>query len=1275
VNFAPLDLDTAGRILDFSGGDPELASLAEMQLEGAVSLHNIIADPDIGMGYLADEVGMGKTYVALGVVSLMRYFNPSLRVLFICPSANVQDKWYDREYRSFVKQNVRVSHFRIRTPDGHPAVPRVSCANVRELILAATAGHYADFFVRMSAFSMGLSEEESAWAARLEDLSTILPAAQQKKLAESKRDVKERYAAALNYALPVFDLVVIDEAHNFKHGFESSDRNLVLSAALGFRDTGTNQPRAKHALLLSATPYDRNLEELRNQLRLVGKGSLLPDDIDSEERDRAKFHISTFMVRRLNELTIGGRPYTRNMYRVEHREGDKAEVRHTSDEQRLVTALVQKKVGEMLDRKDGGACFETGLLASFESYAESTRSPRVEFDGETLSRTPSDAEDKHVIGAISDSYQCAGLGNTLPHPKMDAVTRRVADEMLRLGRKQLVFVRRVKSVNELKHKLDDRYNDWLFDYLRRELEGHDRALGMMNSLIGEYRVRSRRRDDDISGGEFVGHTGDADDRQAPKNDTFFTWLFRGEIEPEIALLFGSGRSTFPNPNRMRIGLVARNQAMSSLFEINWARTLCRALGEDLECLCTDHGAAIAQRAAEQTTAQVQNDQLAIFEAAQLGFILWLAERCGLRLAPLAEHLSALATGECLSGVADSRYIEALATTCLFDALHDEELGGALFPLADSIACDLVSGAGDVTAERIKTIEIHRYLVALSLRTGHGVIDLYLMRLRLGPQDLDPGRRTAWMTMFAQMMRGQCGQIRFCTYNELERLSAQLDLIIKTNLPDAYDTGYDAFRHYFAQSLNPVAPVIGASGSTLGSRSAQARKFRMPGYPLALISTDVFQEGEDLHTFCDSVIHYGLGNAAVGIEQKNGRIDRIASLAQRRLTKLDAADGVKSEDLIQVTFPFVRESIEVLQVRQLCRNLNAFLESLHEVGTGAGEAVRVIDAALELTDRSAIPPQITAPLRSPYVPKTLARSLQYSKAGTVAQAEREICKLQDEVAGQLAAYFKGENVLNREGSFRTVEGVLVSNIRLTSARSGDAVLLTAEQARSERSFAEIDLRGLSKKSLARLMAETSVNRLSRTFVEEITHRGFALHFDSELLVGRDVGAHPDVIARFFERFSDKPDPATARRPDSPVVTRHWRKAVETARNETGPWHAHIIGRERRECLSLIFRFGTGSTPRKHEIRIQECDGRVVFHSTAAGPAEVRKLSVDQIVRFTWGRNRKVDLVEFMLTPELAIEGRVVQPIAALTFESFIYCAQTLAAFTDRLEYVIQQPDVY
>ena len=77
----PIDLVTARKLIDFSGGDEALINISEMQIEGVVALQNMIADPDIGFAYLADEVGMGKTYVALGVVAVLRYFNPTLRVL------------------------------------------------------------------------------------------------------------------------------------------------------------------------------------------------------------------------------------------------------------------------------------------------------------------------------------------------------------------------------------------------------------------------------------------------------------------------------------------------------------------------------------------------------------------------------------------------------------------------------------------------------------------------------------------------------------------------------------------------------------------------------------------------------------------------------------------------------------------------------------------------------------------------------------------------------------------------------------------------------------------------------------------------------------------------------------------------------------------------------------------------------------------------------------------------------------------------------------------
>ena len=65
-----------------------LRSIAEEQLEGAVAMHNLLARQ--GFAYLADEVGMGKTYVALGAVALLRYLNPGFRVLYIAPRENIQ---------------------------------------------------------------------------------------------------------------------------------------------------------------------------------------------------------------------------------------------------------------------------------------------------------------------------------------------------------------------------------------------------------------------------------------------------------------------------------------------------------------------------------------------------------------------------------------------------------------------------------------------------------------------------------------------------------------------------------------------------------------------------------------------------------------------------------------------------------------------------------------------------------------------------------------------------------------------------------------------------------------------------------------------------------------------------------------------------------------------------------------------------------------------------------------------------------------------------------
>ena len=84
-----ISVETAERLLNLNSvmDNPRRA---RDQLEGAVAIHNILHRHRVA--YLADEVGMGKTYVALSVVALLRHYRPDLRLLVIAPRENIQTK-------------------------------------------------------------------------------------------------------------------------------------------------------------------------------------------------------------------------------------------------------------------------------------------------------------------------------------------------------------------------------------------------------------------------------------------------------------------------------------------------------------------------------------------------------------------------------------------------------------------------------------------------------------------------------------------------------------------------------------------------------------------------------------------------------------------------------------------------------------------------------------------------------------------------------------------------------------------------------------------------------------------------------------------------------------------------------------------------------------------------------------------------------------------------------------------------------------------------------
>jgi len=1268
----PLDLETARQILDLSGGQDELKSLGETQLKGAVALYNMIADTDIGMGYLADEVGMGKTYIALAVVALMRYFNPTLRVLYICPSRNVQEKW-DREYRSFTKHNVRVSQNRIRTIDGKPASPYVSCKNVVEMIEMASSGYYADFFVGKDNFSISMKEyqqdDERYWIDKRDEILQLVPAHQWKTDFNSSIDIKDsvkyEYAKALNYVLPTFDLVVIDEAHNFKHNFDSSARNRVLSRVLGFNEKDSYQPRVKHSLLLSATPYDRDINQLRNQLNLVGKSHLLPEG--TKDPEEIKNTLQRFMVRRLNTLTINDNEYTRNMYRIEHRKGEKAEIILRSDEQKLVTALVQKKVGDLTTQEGASSSFQTGMLSSFESYAQTSKAEKIRFDGDDSDTKHKDAEDRHIIEYIVESYREAGLGLTLPHPKMDSVCRDLSEKLFNKAQKQLIFVRRVRSVKEIKDKLDDSYNQWLKKYINNCLKGYRQQQIVFSNLFDEYQSQSKVKDTDISEGFFHEgkEEGEQEDRQPPKNDTFFTWFFRGALADNVGHTLVIKKQSLTSPEAIRNGLSSKSQQISLLFEINWAYWICKRHGYEFSELIKQHAGDISLRARQYHTGILSVDVQDIFRACQLGFIDWFSNKYeNPQYMEIVDFLKPSILNQSDKEFTQEDVLENLQLITFFTEISRLGMDETLFPLIDELFNQLALNSNKITLSTSKPllekINIHWHLISLCLRTGHGVVDLYLSRIKLGAGDLDKSKRTQWIIDLVSTIKSQVGTEAFSTYHELYSTAEQLDLIIKNNIADITNVPLESRRRDLSQWLNPVSPVIGATGETYSSRSAQARKFRMPGYPLALVTTDVLQEGEDLHTFCDSVLHYGITGSPVSIEQKIGRVDRVFSKAQRKLQKIKSSP-VKKDDLIQVTFPHIKESIEFLQVRKLCHNLNEYTVSLHEIDVGKVIDQESINTDQEFLDRSAIPEQIVTFLRSPFVPDVPVESVYTQKnISEIEKSGNDVIEIKDHV-NELIKKYRQELIESTQTEV---------NVGISSTRSIGEMLLVGSIDDGEFHLRNEDL----KKS----MLEKSWQTFHRIQADKIGTDVYQLTKNSEMLIGNDNVTQSEDIQHFFDSFSDLHRPQYNAL-NSGKVKGFCKQAEQDGISLNGKKTTiNIKYLNERDIHSLSIEFGADYLLRKHLVQIFESDGYCIFISKAIHAAKLNSFDKEKeriILENTWCRNKQVDLVEFLLDGDEGISGRVIHPINSLDWKEFSLCAYLLAVEADRLEYLFDHRDIF
>lgn len=979
-----IDLRTASELLDFSARIGE-GQRAKEQLEGAVAIHNILAER--GVAYLADEVGMGKTYVALGALALFRHYHPDFRALVIAPRENIQNKWM-KEIRNFVANNVLFPDLRVKAIDGRPARPLVGCASLLDMAQEVTLDPDRDFFLRLSSFSLPVAGKEMVdpeAARRFRDgLRRHLPWMRDEVFdLRHKQAFKDNMARALCCALPRFDLVIVDEGHNLKHGFGEnvSARNRVLALAMGHPGVAADQklfpgygPRAKRVLFLSATPVEETYRHLWNQLDVFGLGGpyegLKKPEAEEEEK---KAIAARFLVRRVTQVRVGGEEYTKNLYRREWRRGGVRahdEPIHVEDpRRRLVVALVQKKVSELLGHERFNSSFQIGMLASFESFLETTRLKREEgevgnFDDpdqtdRVLEREGIDVAD---LNRLSRSYRNT-FGAEMPHPKMDALVDSLSAAWTR-GEKALIFVRRVASVKELKRKLDERYDGWLMRKLTDGIPGGLHAE--LRKRFEQYRVEKAEAPE-------TEYRNDEESDPGGK-DTFFAWFFRGEGPRHVV----SGAN-------IQQRFIQRGTVYSTFFGDNYAadllscrpgeveRHLSNAVGlsrEELKAVLRDRSKRFLSRAKKPA----RGDR---FEAVQAAAVELLKDCEG----PHQEGARVVWHQRFESSLKLPHADEApevgdfLDLPTFFTELRTREALRERLWLAP-VDSDLVRA--------LRERELRAQLLASAARLGHAFIDLYVMTirrlgsLRLRAQEAaeDDGADTysAGIAEYLDILEGQMRTPRedrgWGAFDELADISDNFDLLLDVNEPEARTKPLAETAQTFGRLLRKQQPVGGMSGQV---NQTLVRQFRMPGYPLVLVTTDLLQEGEDLHTFCSAVHHYGIAWTPSSMEQRVGRVDRVRSHTERRLARVEDRPPLPTE-LLQVYFPHLEDTVEVLQVQRVLERINVFLRLMHEGLTVTGSEERTINADKEFVRGRRLVPQIRERLKSafPVTPDQLGR---------------------------------------------------------------------------------------------------------------------------------------------------------------------------------------------------------------------------------------------------------------------------------------------------------------
>jgi len=956
-------------ILNLKTSDSIGEELAERQLKVITKSYQFLRKPENNIIYLADEVGLGKTYMAAGIAMLFHHFssNPSAhKDLIIVPKKNLQSKW-QKDLSNFCRNNYLYNNDQLKahyTFEG-ALKERIGLLNedplsiIRMTSFSALGSGRNSLEELMVIYSNGVFYEN-------ECAKNILRRAVEEKV-YNYRDFRNLLAYLFNAFSSKINCLIIDEAHNYKYGpgnqeNEQSIRNETTARYLGaykdkkiFMDFPELEkmvkfPLAHKTICLSATPKDRSLFELRNQFDCFSSKHIFSE---SETEEDIEKKLSKILIRGNLEYRLKNVKISRNRCQHEHRKGNvKKEELSTplkleDNFDSVFWQLIQYKSIKHLQQKINPS-FEMGMLAGFETYRAdlNTRLKNKQSDSESEEGTDSLSEYEYTEHRKIKTSQDADIINNLvqsyenefkefpPHPKQSYLEEEIL-EQVRKQEKSLIFVRRISTAYELHKRFNNKFE--------KEV--------VVNEQLSFVQKHSEFKSQDIS--DLIKDYQEKEVNQK-LTEVFLKLLDHKKIKPfclkSLEMLPGDYveegciwlNIAFNFSKNLRFKALLKDHILRDLTNIS--RKLRK---ETIKALKNSQEEYLKVSSDQEKIDEEEEEDsgyffLDFFKRGSTGFSYKkkLYKEFWFDINPIQLNqkfqFASILEKENLQNEINNLKIKDTSTKRreYLDKMEicyrylwkkspdgqitnegDEILEGSFITSFLTHHCTFemeqwfaVRRTKEINA-LLKDIRILNYILINIFRNGSALLPGYIIE----------NSGSEFSEGLSDLITRKDSPFNFIL-NEIKTIINDFDLIVQSNFDDKSENSIN-------KVLRNLTPVVGTTGQDKIDRGILAAKFRMPGYPYVLITTDILREGEDLHTYCQNVYHYGIAWNPSDMQQRTGRVDRINSLSYR---KLNASQKLCFENKVNVFYPYLSHSVEVNQVMQLFKNVDKFTKTFNNI---------------------------------------------------------------------------------------------------------------------------------------------------------------------------------------------------------------------------------------------------------------------------------------------------------------------------------------------------------